>query len=126
MSDNNDILSSLFAQIQKNFILITLVLASVILRYVSSTEKKEKDEKKAEEESKKAKRVNHKVKLDQPKVVDTLKCPDIETLEACKNGKVVMRRCWKSEKFPYCDGAHNKHNQETGDNVGPLIIDTGK
>jgi len=25
-------------------------------------------------------------------------------------------------QFPYCDGAHAKHNQETGDNVGPLII----
>ncbi|KXZ48012.1 hypothetical protein GPECTOR_31g376 [Gonium pectorale] len=26
-------------------------------------------------------------------------------------------------KFPYCDGAHVKHNKETGDNVGPLVID---
>lgn len=25
-------------------------------------------------------------------------------------------------QFPYCDGAHAKHNEETGDNVGPLII----
>jgi len=25
-------------------------------------------------------------------------------------------------QFPYCDGTHNKHNQETGDNVGPLVI----
>ncbi len=25
-------------------------------------------------------------------------------------------------QFPYCDGTHAKHNQETGDNVGPLII----
>ena len=31
-------------------------------------------------------------------------------------------RCWKSKKFPYCDGAHNAHNKATGDNVGPLII----
>lgn len=25
-------------------------------------------------------------------------------------------------QFPYCDGAHTKHNSETGDNVGPLIV----
>ena len=25
-------------------------------------------------------------------------------------------------QFPQCDGTHNKHNQETGDNVGPLIV----
>ncbi|XP_043375789.1 CDGSH iron-sulfur domain-containing protein 1 isoform X3 [Dermochelys coriacea] len=25
-------------------------------------------------------------------------------------------------KFPLCDGSHTKHNEETGDNVGPLII----
>ena len=31
-------------------------------------------------------------------------------------------RCWKSKKFPYCDGSHAKHNTETGDNVGPLIV----
>ncbi|KAJ1403772.1 hypothetical protein B484DRAFT_225131, partial [Ochromonadaceae sp. CCMP2298] len=31
-------------------------------------------------------------------------------------------RCWKSETFPYCDGSHVKHNKETGDNLGPLII----
>ena len=25
-------------------------------------------------------------------------------------------------QFPYCDGSHSKHNEETGDNVGPLIV----
>ena len=25
-------------------------------------------------------------------------------------------------QFPYCDGSHNKHNEETGDNVGPLLV----
>jgi CDGSH-type Zn-finger protein len=33
-----------------------------------------------------------------------------------------MCRCWKSAKFPRCDGAHNQHNKDTGDNVGPLIV----
>lgn len=25
-------------------------------------------------------------------------------------------------QFPYCDGSHNQHNKETGDNVGPVVI----
>lgn len=31
-------------------------------------------------------------------------------------------RCWKSDTFPLCDGAHVAHNKDTGDNVGPLIV----
>merc|ERR1719337_24686 len=60
-------------------------------------------------------RVNTTVKMDCAKVVDTV---DIEDM----GDKGVFCRCWKSKKFPYCDGSHNKHNQVTGDNVGPLII----
>ncbi|KAJ8948374.1 hypothetical protein NQ314_008413 [Rhamnusium bicolor] len=29
-------------------------------------------------------------------------------------------------KWPYCDGAHGTHNNETGDNVGPLIVERKK
>ncbi|XP_013400746.1 CDGSH iron-sulfur domain-containing protein 2 homolog A [Lingula anatina] len=43
---------------------------------------------------------------------------DIEDLAE----KSVFCRCWRSKKFPYCDGTHNAHNKETGDNVGPLVI----
>lgn len=25
-------------------------------------------------------------------------------------------------QWPYCDGSHGKHNKETGDNVGPVVI----
>jgi len=25
-------------------------------------------------------------------------------------------------QFPKCDGAHMKHNKETGDNCGPIIV----
>lgn len=25
-------------------------------------------------------------------------------------------------QWPYCDGAHGRHNNATGDNVGPLVI----
>lgn len=60
-------------------------------------------------------KVNQSILKDQEKVVDTVNIEDI-------GDKKVFCRCWKSKKFPYCDGAHNKHNEETGDNVGPLII----
>lgn len=59
--------------------------------------------------------INQKIKKDEPKVVDTF---DVEDL----GNKSVFCRCWKSKKFPYCDGAHGAHNKECGDNVGPLII----
>ncbi|KAG1962268.1 CDGSH iron-sulfur domain-containing protein 1 isoform X2 [Pimephales promelas] len=62
-----------------------------------------------------ASRVNLTVKKDSPKVVHSFDMEDI-------GNKAVYCRCWRSKKFPYCDGAHAKHNEETGDNVGPLII----
>ncbi|CAG9536259.1 unnamed protein product [Cercopithifilaria johnstoni] len=39
-------------------------------------------------------------------------------------GSVRLTRnfLFNDEKWPYCDGSHNKHNQITGDNVGPLIV----
>ncbi|CAH8640396.1 unnamed protein product [Dicrocoelium dendriticum] len=49
------------------------------------------------------------------------KCVDSVDLESIADKKVYCR-CWRSSKFPYCDGSHNKHNEETGDNVGPLIL----
>lgn len=63
--------------------------------------------------------INLAIKKDQPKVVDNI---DMEDL----GNKAVFCRCWKSKKFPYCDGAHGKHNEQTGDNVGPLIIQDSK
>ncbi|CAG2162826.1 unnamed protein product [Oppiella nova] len=59
--------------------------------------------------------VNQCVKKDADKVVDSF---DIEDMGA----KTVFCRCWRSKKFPLCDGAHIKHNEDTGDNVGPLIV----
>ncbi|XP_012679841.1 CDGSH iron-sulfur domain-containing protein 1 isoform X1 [Clupea harengus] len=59
--------------------------------------------------------VNLTVKKDSSKVVHSFDMEDI-------GSKAVYCRCWRSKKFPYCDGAHAKHNEETGDNVGPLII----
>jgi len=60
-------------------------------------------------------RVNNSHKLESAKVVDSI---DIEDM----GDKGVFCRCWKSKKFPYCDGSHTKHNADTGDNVGPLIV----
>lgn len=59
--------------------------------------------------------VNKTIDKDSRKVVHTFDVEDISS-------RVAYCRCWKSQKFPYCDGAHGKHNRETGDNVGPLII----
>ncbi|KAM9495055.1 CDGSH iron-sulfur domain-containing protein 1 isoform 2-T2 [Clarias gariepinus] len=60
-------------------------------------------------------KVNLEISKDSSKVVHSFDIEDIDK-------KAVYCRCWRSKKFPYCDGAHNKHNEETGDNVGPLII----
>eukprot|EP00386_Alphamonas_edax_P011045 GDKI01035235.1.p1 GENE.GDKI01035235.1~~GDKI01035235.1.p1 ORF type:complete len:134 (+),score=37.17 GDKI01035235.1:82-483(+) len=63
--------------------------------------------------------INKTVEKSKDKVVTTCTVQDIEDLAS---KKAVYCRCWKSATFPLCDGSHNKHNQETGDNVGPLIV----
>eukprot|EP00750_Incisomonas_marina_P025920 INCI5777.1.p2 GENE.INCI5777.1~~INCI5777.1.p2 ORF type:complete len:114 (-),score=27.11 INCI5777.1:132-473(-) len=63
-------------------------------------------------------RINTKIGLDKEKVVDFRKLSEIEDLD-----KIALCRCWKSSKFPLCDGAHNEHNKCCGDNVGPVIIE---
>ncbi|GFU17447.1 CDGSH iron-sulfur domain-containing protein 1 [Nephila pilipes] len=65
--------------------------------------------------AKKKGRCNSEIQPDTDKVVHSVDIEDI-------GKKAVFCRCWKSKKFPYCDGSHNKHNECTGDNVGPLII----
>ena len=48
---------------------------------------------------------------------------DIEdAVTASDKGVVTYCRCWRSKTFPMCDGSHVKHNKETGDNTGPLVI----
>ena len=63
-------------------------------------------------------KINTMIDLDSPKVVNQ------EKLEAGE--KKVYCRCWKSGTFPLCDAAHVKHNEENGDNVGPLIVACAK
>ncbi|KAA0198206.1 Zinc finger CDGSH domain-containing protein 1 [Fasciolopsis buskii] len=53
------------------------------------------------------------------------KCATVVDVESIDK-KTSYCRCWRSAKFPFCDGAHNKHNEETGDNVGPLVIEPKK
>ena len=67
--------------------------------------------------------VNHTVKKSVAKVVDF---DSLESVGDTEDAKKVFCRCWKSKKFPYCDGSHVAHNRETGDNVGPLIVKADK
>mmetsp|Transcript_40051 Transcript_40051/g.63326 ORF Transcript_40051/g.63326 Transcript_40051/m.63326 type:complete len:142 (-) Transcript_40051:82-507(-) len=65
-------------------------------------------------------RLNFMHNLESKKVSHKYSVDDIED-----GGKKSLCRCWKSKKFPLCDGAHNQWNKETGDNVGPVTV-TGK
>lgn len=39
-----------------------------------------------------------------------------------EKGAVALCRCFASNKFPLCDGSHNKHNELCGDNAGPIVL----
>jgi len=62
-----------------------------------------------------SKHFNTKHQKSSPKVVNSF---DVEDLDP----KTCFCRCWQSKKFPYCDGSHNEYNNQTGDNLGPLIL----
>lgn len=64
--------------------------------------------------------VNKHLRKEEQKVVDRISVADISGSE---KSPVAFCRCYKSSKFPYCDGSHNAHNKKTGDNAGPLLVD---
>ena len=49
---------------------------------------------------------------------DELSCKELFT----DKNKVAICRCWKSKKFPFCDGSHRDYNNESGDKLGPIVI----
>jgi len=59
--------------------------------------------------------VNPDIEKENSKVVNSMDIEDI-------GDKIAFCRCWRSKKFPLCDGAHAAHNKATGDNVGPLCL----
>ncbi|CAM9590417.1 unnamed protein product [Lampetra fluviatilis] len=64
-------------------------------------------------------RINPSIDKENPKVVHAMDTSDL-------GNESAFCRCWRSKKFPYCDGTHNKHNETSGDNVGPLVITVKK
>ncbi|KAG0553675.1 hypothetical protein M758_12G030200 [Ceratodon purpureus] len=60
--------------------------------------------------------INPSIRKESDKVVDTVQVAELS------KPLVAYCRCWRSETFPLCNGAHVKHNKETGDNVGPLLL----
>ena len=67
--------------------------------------------------------INASIQKDSPKVATMCTVQDIEDLVgASDKGVKAYCRCWKSKDFPYCDGAHVKHNKDCRDNVGPLVV----
>ncbi|CAL1530610.1 unnamed protein product [Lymnaea stagnalis] len=65
--------------------------------------------------------INPSIRKDEKKVGDVFDIEDLmKTLEPGQ--KISLCRCWRSKKWPYCDGLHKDHNICTGDNVGPVNI----
>ena len=54
-------------------------------------------------------------------MINTRNRPDRHNEDIPVGKTVAFCRCWQSDKFPYCDGAHRKVNAE-GDNVGPVVV----
>ena len=57
------------------------------------------------------------VRVDEQIVRDT-----VDASEILPGKRAAYCRCWQSNKFPLCDGAHRAFNEKTGDNIGPLIV----
>lgn len=60
--------------------------------------------------------INLKIQKENPRVVNEIDIEDLRSTNVC------YCRCWRSKTFPVCDRSHIKHNELTGDNVGPLVL----
>eukprot|EP00850_Spirogloea_muscicola_P017673 SM000154S01408 [mRNA] locus=s154:328834:329734:+ [translate_table: standard] len=60
--------------------------------------------------------INLSIQKDVEKGADTVKISELT------KPVTAYCRCWRSETFPLCNGAHVKFNKATGDNVGPLVL----
>eukprot|EP00270_Netrium_digitus_P021939 TRINITY_DN964_c0_g1_i1.p1 TRINITY_DN964_c0_g1~~TRINITY_DN964_c0_g1_i1.p1 ORF type:complete len:120 (+),score=34.89 TRINITY_DN964_c0_g1_i1:42-362(+) len=60
--------------------------------------------------------VNPSIRKEEEKVADTVLVSGLE------KPVTAYCRCWRSKKFPLCDGGHLAYNKESGDNVGPLVL----
>ena len=99
-----------------------IVMADIDLEFLDTVRKqipisvqRRNDLYKVVNDPEKSNRVNTKYKLDSKKVAETFSVDEL-------GAKTAFCRCWKSSKFPLCDGAHGKHNQACGDNLGPVIV----
>ncbi|KAF9614659.1 hypothetical protein IFM89_019787 [Coptis chinensis] len=63
-----------------------------------------------------AEAINTEIRKTEAKVVDSVVVTELS------KPLTAYCRCWRSGTFPLCDGSHAKHNKETGDNVGPLLL----
>ncbi|CAD7672995.1 unnamed protein product [Nyctereutes procyonoides] len=77
-------------------------LSSVYLHYLATLQCPFLPKKKQQKDS----LINFKIQKENPKVVNEINIEDL---------------CL-TKTFPACDGSYNKHNELTGDNVGPLIL----
>lgn len=50
--------------------------------------------------------MNTDIRKNEACVVEKYGIPDLEDLLKENNGAVALCRCWKSKKFPLCDGSH--------------------
>ncbi|CAF0909499.1 unnamed protein product [Didymodactylos carnosus] len=103
---------------------VTTVLLLIYLTFQALLPEDEDDQiKKIEKEP----QVNQSLSKDKDKVVHVYDIKDIQPeCDKAQNKSVSYCRCWKSKKFPLCDGTHNQHNKDTGDNVGPLVVTNKK
>jgi len=60
-------------------------------------------------------RINNNIILQTPLIIQ-------DTLVLDYGQKISICRCWKSLKFPQCDGSHIEHNKQVNDNIGPFTI----